>query len=72
MSSLSFTLPFFYIVGFDNVGPVTQKFFWYWFFNFLLQGTMLFLGEFYVALTPSEATAHSTSSLNCLLPPPIC
>jgi hypothetical protein len=53
-------LPFFYIVGFDNVGPVTQKFFWYWFFNFLLQGTMLFLGEFYVSLAPNEATTQST------------
>lgn len=59
---MAFTLPFFFIVGFDNVGPVTQKFFWYWFFNFLLQATMLFLGELYVSLTPNQATAQSTFS----------
>lgn len=42
LASLSFTLPFFFIVGFDNIGNVTEKFFWYWFFNFLLQSVMLF------------------------------
>eukprot|EP01033_Poteriospumella_lacustris_P015615 gene15613-11178_t len=63
VASLAFTLPFFYIVGFDNVGPVTQKFFWYWFFNFLLQGTMLFLGEFYVSLAPNEATTQILAGL---------
>lgn len=60
MSSLSFTLPFFFIVGFDHVGNVTEKFFWYWFFNFLMQSNMVFLGSFYVALAPNEATTQGT------------
>ena len=64
LSSFSFTLPFFYIVGFDNVGFITQKFFWYWFFIFLLQGTMLFLGQFFIALTPTEATANILGGFN--------
>lgn len=55
-ASLAFTLPFFFIVGFDNVGNTTVKFFWYWLFNFMLQGTMIFLGQFYVALAPNEPT----------------
>lgn len=49
LASLSLTLPFFYIVGFDNVGNIPEKFMWYWFYNFPLQGTMLFMGEFFVA-----------------------
>ena len=50
-------------MGFDNVGNVTQKFFWYWFFNFLHQATMLFMGEFFVSLAPNEQTAQSKTIL---------
>jgi ABC-type multidrug transport system permease subunit len=50
-------------VGFNHVGNATEKFFWYWCFNFLQQATMLFLGEFYVALTPNEASSQVLSGL---------
>jgi len=63
LGSLSFTLPFFYIIGFDYLGDTTEKFFWYWFFNFLLQGSMLFLSDFFVALTPNEQTAQVLGGL---------
>jgi ABC-type multidrug transport system ATPase subunit/ABC-type multidrug transport system permease subunit len=62
-TSLSFTLPFFFLVGFDNVGNTTHKFFWMWLFNFLWQSTMLFLGEFYVSLTPSQAATQILGSM---------
>jgi hypothetical protein len=65
LSSLSFTLPFFYIVGFNHVGNATEKFFWYWLFIFMFQATMCFIGEFYVALTPNEATTQGTFAI-CL------
>ncbi|RYH32061.1 hypothetical protein EON65_01215 [archaeon] len=62
-SSLAFTLPFFYIVGFDNVGDVTAKFFWFWLFNFFFQATMLYLAQFFVAVTPDEASAQVLGGL---------
>ncbi len=58
VTSLAFTLPFFYIVGFDNVGNKTQKFFWYWFFQSAWQFTMMNLGQFFVALAPSESASQ--------------
>lgn len=65
VGSLAFTLPFFYIVGFDNTsGNSTQKFFWYWFFQFLMQSTMMYLGQFYAALTPNEATSQGKQTLS--------
>lgn len=67
LASLSFTLPFFYIVGFDNVGDKIGKFFWYWFFHFLWQGTMMSLGSFYVALTPNEATTQGMLSHSIII-----
>lgn len=63
LGALSLSLPFFYIVGFNNVGPVTQKFFWFWFFNFLLEATMLFMGVFFVYLAPNESTCHVFTGL---------
>jgi ABC-type multidrug transport system ATPase subunit/ABC-type multidrug transport system permease subunit len=63
VSSLSFTLPFFYIVGFDNVGAKIAKFFWFWLFNFLVQAVFLCFGVFYVALAPNEATTHVLGGL---------
>eukprot|EP00981_Chlorochromonas_danica_P008106 scaffold2008_cov295-Ochromonas_danica.AAC.1 len=68
IGAISFSLPFFYIVGLNNVGAVTQKFFWFWMFNFLLEATMLFLGVFFVYLAPDEATTHVFTGLtNTLL-----
>eukprot|EP01040_Poterioochromonas_malhamensis_P003178 gene3178-3388_t len=63
LASLAVTLPFFYIVGFDYMGDTTIKFFWYWFFNFLLQATMLFINEFFMAVTPNEQTAEVLGSM---------
>ncbi len=40
------------------MGDTNQKFFWYWFINFLLQATMIFISEFFVALTPNEQTSQ--------------
>lgn len=63
VSSLAFVLPFFYIVGFDYLGDTTQRFFWYWFFNFLYQASMLFVSEFFTALTPNDQTAQVLAGL---------
>jgi hypothetical protein len=64
IASIAFTLPFFFIVGFNFVGNVVQKFFWYWLFNFLLQATLVYLGIFFVALAPDEATTQGKSQWN--------
>lgn len=58
LTALAFTLPFFYIVGFDNVGAKGEKFFWYWCFQSLWQGLLVFLGQFFVVLTPTEVTTQ--------------
>eukprot|EP01040_Poterioochromonas_malhamensis_P003185 gene3185-3396_t len=58
VSSLAFVLPFFYIVGFDYLGNTTNRFFWYWLFNFFYQASMLFLSELFVASTPNEQTSQ--------------
>ena len=54
-------LPFFYIVGFDNVGNVTDKFFWYWLFVSLLQCNMVFNGQFFSVLMPTDETVTGES-----------
>lgn len=56
LSSLSFVLPFFYIVGFDNVGNVTDKFFWYWLFHCLTMSTFVYLAQFFSYLMPTGET----------------
>eukprot|EP01040_Poterioochromonas_malhamensis_P003188 gene3188-3399_t len=63
LSAISFVLPFFYIVGFDYLGNTTKKFLWWWFFNFFYQASMLYLSEFFVALTPNEQTAQVLAGL---------
>eukprot|EP01040_Poterioochromonas_malhamensis_P003189 gene3189-3400_t len=63
LASLSFTLPFFYIVGFNYIGNTTERFFWYWFYNFLYQGTLLFVSEFLISLTPNPQTAQLLGGL---------
>ena len=57
MSSLIFTLPFFYIVGFDGVGNVAQKFFFHWAFEALYMSTLVYLGQFLAAVMPTAAAA---------------
>eukprot|EP00981_Chlorochromonas_danica_P012222 scaffold4674_cov299-Ochromonas_danica.AAC.1 len=58
LSSVTFTLPFFYIVGLNSPGHATPKFFWFLFFSFMMQGVFLYLGQFFGALTPDEATSQ--------------
>ena len=56
LSSLLFTLPFFFIVGLDD-DDVTEKFMWYWVFMSLLLCSLVFAGQFFAVLLPSEAAA---------------
>ena len=57
VSSLLFVLPFFYFVGFQNVGDATVKFFYYWLFIGLYVFLLLSIGTFLVATTPSLQAA---------------
>ena len=58
LASLSFTLPFFYIVGFQHVGDPTVNFFWYWLFQGLLTFVMVYFGQFFAALCPTPQSAQ--------------
>eukprot|EP00981_Chlorochromonas_danica_P012641 scaffold5237_cov170-Ochromonas_danica.AAC.17 len=58
LTTLFFTVPFFYIVGFDSPGNEAQKFMWYWFFSIIMQATVLYMGNMFVALAPDESTIH--------------
>ena len=60
LASLSFTLPFFYIVGFQHVGNATAKFFWYWLFQGLFTFVMVYFGQLFAALCPSQQSAQGT------------
>lgn len=64
VSSLAFTLPFFFLVGLRSPGDETTKFLWYWLFQFFIQSVCLYLGQFYAALTPNEATSQVLVGLN--------
>ena len=57
ISSLCFVLPFFYFVGFQNVGIVAAKFGYYWLFIGLYEMTLINLGQLVVASTSSLNTA---------------
>ena len=63
LASLSFTLPFFFIVGFQHVGNQTVKFFWYWLFQGLLTFVMVYFGQFFAALCPSPQSAQGTRTV---------
>ena len=69
LTGLAFTLPFFYIVGFDNIGNKIGKFFWYWCFQSIFQATMIYLGQFLVVLTPTEVTTQGMYPSNPLYYP---
>ena len=58
LASLSFTLPFFFIVGFQNAGNETAKFFWYWLFQGLFTFVMVYFGQLFAALCPSPQSAQ--------------
>jgi ABC-type multidrug transport system permease subunit len=60
VSSLFFTLPFFYIIGFENTGNVTVKFFWYWLFQGLYLAVLVYFGQLYAALYPTQQVAAGT------------
>ena len=62
LASLSFTLPFFYIVGFQHVGNATAKFFWYWLFQGLFTFVMVYFGQLFAALCPSQQSAQGNQS----------
>jgi ABC-type multidrug transport system permease subunit len=64
LGSLSFTLPFFYIVGFQNEGNAVVKFFWYWLFQFLFNLVFVYFGQFYAYFVPNEALAQVFMGLN--------
>jgi hypothetical protein len=58
VSSGLFTLPFFFIVGFQGQGNVAVKFFWYWLFQGLYGAVLVCMGQFYAALMPSQESAQ--------------
>eukprot|EP00596_Hydrurales_sp_CCMP1899_P009612 CAMPEP_0119038002 /NCGR_PEP_ID=MMETSP1177-20130426/6649_1 /TAXON_ID=2985 /ORGANISM="Ochromonas sp, Strain CCMP1899" /LENGTH=1597 /DNA_ID=CAMNT_0006999999 /DNA_START=48 /DNA_END=4838 /DNA_ORIENTATION=+ len=63
-SSLVFTLPFFYIIGFQNTsGDATVKFFWYWLFHSLYMAVLVGFGQFLAAGMPSENAAQVAMGL---------
>ena len=63
LSSILFVIPFFFIVGFDKDG-VAEKFFFYWLFQGLYMCTLVFLGQFYSVLLPSEAISQGLNFLS--------
>lgn len=58
VSSLVFTLPFFYIIGFQYSGNAVVKFFWYWLFHSLYMAVLVGFGQFLAAGMPSENAAQ--------------
>jgi len=63
IASFAFVLPFFYIVGFNHVGNVADKFIYYWVFMGLYMATLLFLGQMCVAITPTRELANIVASI---------
>jgi ABC-type multidrug transport system permease subunit len=56
LSSVVFVIPYFYIVGFDNNGDATDKFFWYWLFQALYVTAMVFMGHLLASGLPNESS----------------
>lgn len=67
LTSFAFTVTFFYIVGFDNIGNVTEKFFWYWLFQFGMQFVMMGFGQLSVAIAPNDPAAQGKHDSCCIL-----
>lgn len=62
LSSVSFLIPYFWIVGFDN-GDVAAKFFWYWLFLGLYSAALVFLGNFLACFFPNSAASNGKPTL---------
>jgi ABC-type multidrug transport system permease subunit len=62
-----FTMPFFFIVGFDNVWVTVEKVFWYWLFQGLYGIVMVCFGQFFVALLPTDPDAQGNLSYYTVL-----
>lgn len=63
VTSLAFTIPFYYIVGLENHGGISpHKFVWYWLYNLLFMTLMTYLGQFFAALMPTDPAAHVMTS----------
>jgi ABC-type multidrug transport system permease subunit len=65
VASLLFTLPFFFIVGLEDEGDAAAKLLWYWTFVALLLGVMVFAGQFFSVLLPSEGAAGGGHGAVC-------
>lgn len=63
ISSILFVVPFFFIVGFGNDGVVVEQFFFYWLFQGLYMSTLIFIGQFYSTVMPSEASSQMISGM---------
>ena len=67
LASLFFVLPFFYFVGFQNVGDVAAKFGYYWLFIGLIEMTMISMAQMLVASTPSVEIATALGGVLLVL-----
>jgi ABC-type multidrug transport system permease subunit len=66
-TAVFFTIPFFYIIGFDLKGDGTSKFFWYWLFHGLYSGITVSFGQFFAAVVPSEEVATVLVGLSSMM-----
>ena len=57
MSSITFVIPYFFIVGFDK-GDVASKFFWYWVYQGLFMSAMVYHGHMMASILPNAETAN--------------
>ena len=56
VTSFLFVLPYFFFVGFQNVGNTAAKFGYYWLFIGLYEMVMISIGQMLVASTPTQQT----------------
>jgi ABC-type multidrug transport system ATPase subunit len=59
LCTLIFTVPFFFIVGFDHGGDESTlaRFLWFWLFQYLYVTVMVYFGQFLGMVMPNEAAA---------------
>lgn len=58
-----FTVPFFFIIGFDTAGDVGIKFLWYWLIDFLFLASLIYFGQTLGSIMPSNETASGFAGL---------